>query len=666
MSKNLTTRAANNGSASKVTERLVEIRDRGMLHRDATVGEIDKEARTVVLSFSSETEYERWFGVEILGHDANEIRMDRITNKAPLLWMHNWDDQRGVVESATIDGDRKGRAVVRFSRSEEGEKLFQDVVDGIVTKVSVGYMVHGIKLVEERENIDVYRVNDWEPYEISLVSVPADDTVGVGRKAEIPQVEQADNKKENPDSVTTTSEVRTFTRTDNIMNEKILRDAKGNLVRAKVDADGRIVEVLEMIERAGDDATSAANRGADAERARVRAIAELGKTYGQAEKAQQFIIDGKTPEDFQRELLGAFAAERSNKPLEEQQRGANIGMNEGEIQRFSLMRAIRALADPQNKEAQKAAAFEIECSRAAAEAYGKNPSGIIIPNDVLADRAFGTGTAGTSGNGSAAIATNLLSGSFIEILRKKAWVMKRARTLAGLVGNVDIPRQNATTQAYWVGEGGEPGTGQPGLDQISFTPKTMGAYTDITRRLMKQATPDAEALVRDDILAVLALELDRVAIYGTGSEFQPKGLNNYSGINAVAFGTAGTPSYAEYVQMETEIALDNADVDNMSYAFNAAIRGKAKTTLQFPGVNGSASIWENGGTVNGYATNVSNQIATNDVFFGNWADLVIAMWGGLELTVDPYALSKSGGLRLIALQDIDVNLRRVESFCVGR
>jgi len=645
----------------KIVQRLQEIRAKGVLRREFTVGAVDREARTVEVSFSSETDkVERWFGIEILSHDPGAVDLSRLNSGAPVLWMHDWSDQRGVVEPGTarIDGDRKGRALLRFSKNEEGEKLLTDIEDKIVTKVSVGYLPAAMKLVEERDGVDVFLITEWQPYEISMVSVPADDDVGVGRSAETPQEERAQEETNNPASINENPSART----QPTMFEKITRDATGNLVRAKVDAEGKILEVLEIIERAGADATAAHTRGADGERARVKAISELGKTYGQSEKAMQFIAEGKSPEDFQRELLHDFSVQRSAKPLAEQEAEAGIGMTQKQVRDYSIFRIARAMHPEATKADRDAAAFEMECSTVAARAYGKTPKGIIIPGDVLMDRAFGTGTNGTSGNGSAAIATNLLAGSFIDILRKRAWVMKRARTLAGLVGNVDIPRQNATTQAYWVGEGGAPTAGTPGLDQITFTPKTVGAYTDITRRLMMQATPDAEAIVRDDILKVMALEIDRVAIYGTGTEYQPKGLKNTTGIHAVALGTAGAPTYAEYVQMETAIALDNADVDNMSYAFNAAIRGKAKTTLQFPGVNGSQRIWEPGNTINGYATDVSNQIVSGDVLFGNWADLVIAMWGGLELRVDPYALSTSGGLRLIALQDLDVNLRRVESF----
>lgn len=661
MSKKLT-------PAERIAQRLKEIQARGILYREATVAGVDLEARTVEVAFSSETDsVERWFGIEILSHDPGACDLSRLNNKAPVLWMHDWKDQRGVVESARIDSDRKGRAVLRFSRNDEADELFQDIADGIVTKVSCGYLPSAMRLTEERDGVDVFTVTEWQPFEISMVSVPADDSVGVGRAMETPKEEPAENGANNPANVNQ-SDIPAAHRginTEATMFEKITRDASGNLVRAKVDAEGKIIEVLEVLERAGADITAATTRGADTERTRVRELTEMGKQYGATDKALEFIAAGKSPEDFRRELLHSYAEQRSARPLAEQESEAGIGLNQREVRSYSILRAVRAVLPDATKADREAGAFELECSDAAARKYNKTPKGIIIPGDVLMDRAFGAGSSAAATGGGAAVATNLMAGSFIDILRKRAWVMRRARTMAGLVGNVDIPKQTATTQAYWVGEGGAPTAGQPGLDQITFTPKTVGAYTDITRRLMLQATPDAEAIVRDDILKVMALEIDRVAIYGKGTEHQPKGVRYYNGINAVDFATAGAPAYTELVDMETQIALDNADVDGMLYAMNAGIRGKLKTTLQFPGVNGSQRIWEPGNTVNGYQTEVTNQIASGDVFFGNWLDLVVAMWGGLELRVDPYALSTSGGLRLIALQDIDINLRRVESFCWG-
>ena len=148
---------------------------------DLARGSVNEESRTVDLVFSTDTDkVERWFGVEILDHGPKSVRMDRLKNAAPLLLDHDTRQQIGVVETADIDG-KAGKATVRFSKSAKGEEVFRDVLDGIRTKVSVGYRVHGLKLEtsDKKSGRDTYRVNDWEPFEVSLVSVPADDSAGI-------------------------------------------------------------------------------------------------------------------------------------------------------------------------------------------------------------------------------------------------------------------------------------------------------------------------------------------------------------------------------------------------------------------------------------------------------------------------------------------------------
>ena len=656
------TRDGGASQTNKLAERLHEIRERGGLRRVAELGAVDLEARTVELSFSSEVEYERWFGIEVLSHDANAVDMSRLNNGAPVLWMHDWDDQRGVVESARIDGDRKGRAIVRFSKSAAGEQLMQDVADKIITKVSVGYLVNGMKLTEERADVDVYTVTDWLPFEISFVSVPADDTVGVGRSAsQNPQEEKPAKPADNPTQVQNSAAGRGSTKERPTMKFRTFRDAQGNLCRVAVDEAGNDVGDVEIIERAGVGDAAAQARGQDAERARVRELTEMGRQYGQVDKALEFIAGGKSADDFRRELLADYATERSKKPMAEQVKEGEVGLTDREARSYSIMRAVRALANPNNKQYQKDAAFEIECSIAAAEKAGKESRGLMIPADVL-NRAFAT-TTPAGGPGSNAIATNLLADQFIELLRHRTWALKRVTSMGGLVGNVDIPRQNSATQAYWVGEGGAASESEPGIDQIAFSPKTLAAYTDITRRLMLQSTPDAELIVRNDLLKVMALALDKAVLYGSGAAGQPKGLLQQTGIHAVA--TADVyPSYAEYVQMETDVAAADADVGSLSYVVNARARGAAKTTLKFPGaaIAQGGTVWESGNTINGYATDVTNQLVDGDSFFGNWADFIVAMWSGLDMMVDPYSLSTSGGTRIVVFQDVDMNIRHKESF----
>lgn len=664
----------------------------GNLQRAMEVVSFDKEARTVELAFSSEFEGMRWYGIEILDHDPVSVRMDRIRDSGALLMDHTWTDQVGVVLSASIDADRRGRAVVKFGQSARAQEIFQDVIDGIRKHISVGYRVHAAKLVETRDDVDVYRITDWEPLEISIVSVPFDHTVGFGRSAENPQEEP--DQSAGQTAIIQSGAATGQSNPEGIRNMKIkvLRDASGNLVRAEVDDNDNIVKVLEVLEKAGDGERAAQQRGLQAEQARVRAITELGIQYDARDLALTAAGDpAVTAEAFQRQLLdhintrsaqppqrnraGENAArngtqQRGSTPLNEMQ-SPEIGLTDEEVRNYSFFRAIRALQPNASQRDREAAAFELECSEAAQRQLGRTAQGILVPQDVLNHRAFNAGGAANTPAGAQTgqnlVATDFRSGSFIEMLRNRTTIMRLGTTMGGLVGNVDIPKQTGGATAYWLGEGDDATEGTPVIGNLELSPKTVAAYTDITRRLLMQSTPDAEGIVRRDLANAIAQKIDLAGYYGTGTANQPRGIKNYTGINAVDF-AALWPTYGELVQMETEIAADNADVNQMAYVSNAKFRGNAKTSPKFASgasVSDAGVIWENGGTVNGYRTEITNQITDGDVFFGNFGDLIIGLWGGLDLTVDPYSLSKSGGLRIVVFQDVDFVLRRVESICWG-
>lgn len=660
----------------------------GGLHRAMEVVSYDKEARTVELAFSSEFEGMRWFGIEILDHSPTSVRMARIQDSGALLMDHNWSDQVGVVMSASIDADRRGRAVVKFSKSERGEEIFQDVIDGIRKHISVGYRVHGAKLVETRDDVDVFRITDWEPLEISIVSVPFDHTVGFNRVLEKAQ-------EETPATRSQTATIQSGAATGKLnsegirnMNIKVLRDASGNLVRAEVDDNDNIVKVLEVLEKAGEGERSAQQRGLQAEQARVRAITELGTQYNARDLAMTAIGDTTvTAEAFQRKLLDHIntrsteqnpaqrnraaenagrSGERQGVPLAEMS-SPDIGLTEQEVRNYSFFRAVRALHPNASQRDREAAAFEFECSEAAQRQLGRTAQGILVPQDVLNSRAFNAGGAANTPAGAQTgqnlVATDFRSGSFIEMLRNRTTLMQLGSVMGGLVGNVDIPKQTGGATAYWLGEGDDATEGSPTIGQLELSPKTVAAFTDITRRLLMQSTPDAEGIVRRDLTNAMAQAIDKAGYYGTGTGNQPRGLKNYTGINAVDF-AALQPTYAELVQMETEISADNADIGQMGYVGNSRFRGAMKTSQKFTGTNG-APVWEAGNTVNGYQSLITNQLVDGDVFFGNFGDLLIGLWGGLDLTVDPYSLSRSGGLRIVVFQDVDMALRRVESICYG-
>ena len=273
------------------------------------------------------------------------------------------------------------------------------------------------------------------------------------------------------------------------------------------------------------------------------------------------------------------------------------------------------------------------------------------------DLVVGTATAG--GN---LVEATLLSGSFIDLLRNRMAMMQAGVTmLSGLQGNIAIPRQTSASTAYWVGEGGSPTESQQAIDQVNMTPKTVGAFVDYSRRLLLQSSIDVESMVRTDLAKVIALELDRAAIYGTGSTNQPLGLVNTTGIGTQTITTYGT--FAEYIGMETDVATANADAGALRYIVNAAARGALKSTEK--SATSTAQFVYDNDQINGYPVIVSNQLQNNDCLFGDFSQFVVGMWSGLDLTVDPYAGSTAGTVRVIALQDVDYAVKQPGAFCYG-
>lgn len=609
----------------------------GTLYRGVQITReaIDADARTVELSFSSESPVERWFGTEILDHSPASVRLGRLRAGGPLLVDHDLRDHVGVIESVSIDADRRGRAVVRFGRSARAEEIWADVQDGIRNSVSVGYRIHELRLDSEKDGEETYRAVDWEPLEVSLVSVPADVSVGVGR---------ADEGGEYEIRVV---DERPSTRKEDLPMEP---NTQTPAAPAAPAVDVRAIE---------DKARSEARK---AEMDRVREILAIGERFNQRELAAA-AVNGETSVDaFRAQVLEKVGTQKPLTPP-----SADIGMSDKEARQFSMVRAINALVTGSWKNAE----FEREASAAVAGKLGRDARGFFVPNEVLKrDLTVGTATAGGH-----TVATNLLAASFIDLLRNKMVVMKAgAQMLSGLVGNIAIPRQTGGATAYWVAESGAPTESAQAFDQVAMSPKTLGAFTDISRKLLLQSSIDVEAFVRNDLATILALELDRVALHGSGTAPEPKGVFNQTGIGDVAGGTNGlAPTWAHIVEIETDVAVANADIGALSYITNAKVRGKLKTTEKASST--AQFVWGDGAApLNGYAAHVTNQVRSDlakgtgtdlsAIFFGNWADVIIGQWGVLDVMVDPYTGSASGTVRVIALQDVDVAVRHPESFSV--
>nr|BAR29267.1 phage major capsid protein [uncultured Mediterranean phage uvMED]BAR29310.1 phage major capsid protein [uncultured Mediterranean phage uvMED]BAR29329.1 phage major capsid protein [uncultured Mediterranean phage uvMED]BAR29359.1 phage major capsid protein [uncultured Mediterranean phage uvMED]BAR29400.1 phage major capsid protein [uncultured Mediterranean phage uvMED] len=572
---------------------------------------IDEEKRTVRIGVSSETPVERSFGMEVLGHSEDEINMEFMQSKtAPLLLDHDMKKQIGVVEEFKLDqAAKRTTAVVRFGKSALAEEVFRDVVDGIRMNISVGYRVD--KLERQNKDDETYYRASWTPMEISSVSIPADASrlVGVGRSKD--------------------------KQTLNTTKVKIMENEKQE------------INLDEVRSKSVDEARKEFQKNS-------KEIIDLGVRHNKRDLANQAIKDGVSVEEFRGELLENISNDVS---LETP---TDIGLTEKETKRFSIMRAINAMANPTDRKAQEAAKFEFECSEAAQRAYGKTAQGVMLPDEVLRNWNQRDLSAGSDGD---LIGQDYRAGDFIDVLRNNSAVMPMATMLNGLSGDVKIPRKTAaSTAAFISSEGGAAGESEFTVGSVSMSPKTLGAFTDVTRQLMIQSSIDVENLIRNDLAQSMAIAIDDAALEGSGSSGNPTGITNTSGINSVSLSSAAAPTFAEMVSMETAVRVDNALLGDLAYIVHPTNYGTLKTTekatntAQFVAVNDE---------INGYKVVVSPQLTANNYVFGNFNDLLVGMFGGLDLVVDPYSNSSSGTVRIVALQSVDVAVRHAVSFCAA-
>lgn len=572
---------------------------------------LDEENRRVRIGVSSEEPVERSFGMEVLGHSAGDINMEFISSgRAPLLLDHNMEKQIGVIEEFKLDETAKRTtAVVRFGKSALAREVFEDVKDGIRMNISVGYRIDKLERYEHKD--ETYYKAQWTPMEVSSVSVPADQSrlVGVGR-----------SKDKN-----------------NI-----------NFKEIKMSEDKKDINLDEVRTQTIDEAKAEFKRNS-------KEIIDLAARHNKRDLADKAIADGISVEEFRGVLLENIS---NNTPLETP---SEIGMTKEEVRDFSLVRAIRAMANPADRKAQEDAAFEFECSREAARQYGKDAQGIMLPAEVL--RTWSKRDINT-GDDSTLIAEDYRAGDFIDVLRNSSSVLAAgATTLQGLQGNIVIPKKTAAASAGWIAtEGNAASESEMTSGSVTMSPKVVGAFTDATRLLLQQSSLDIENLIRDDLTKSIATAIDLGALAGSGSSGQPTGIKNTSGINTTTF-AAANPTFAEIIAMESEVANDNGLVGNLGYICKPSDYGTLKTTSKDSG--SGMFVVEPDGRMNGYNVVRSNQVTAGDFYFGNFADLLVGFYGGLDITVDPYSLSNTGSIRIVALQTMDVAVRHAVSFCVS-
>lgn len=583
---------------------------------------VEEEDRTVEIAFSSEEPYERHFGIEVLSHDADSVKLDRLRGGAAVLVNHDTDDQVGVVESARIDDDKVGRAVIRFSRSARGQEIFQDVQDGIRQLVSVGYSIDKYEVEERSGEPDLVTVTSWTPHELSLASIPADATVGVGRSVE--------TNTETPQQ-----------KEGNIMPEAVVEQET-----PAIDRDAEL------------------NKIRSAEKKRVDSIRQIADRFDLDDLGREAISEGLSVEQFNERALEKVG-ERNNSARAESEHDGEVDLSNQERQKFSLVRLMDAISNPNDRAAQTRAGFELEVSAEAQRGFGSdfNCRGEFVPESLLAGQR--DLSAGTATDGAELVADNLLPGSYIEVLRNSSSVMRAGATmLPGLVGNVEIPRQTSGASSTWLSaEDDDASESEPQFDQVLLAPKDLACYTEVTRRLLQQSTPAIEGIVRNDLAIAQALGVDLAGLYGTGSGGQPTGIANQTGINVLDL-AAADPTYLEIVRIIASVMEDNAlPLGPANWIIEAnGWEALSTTSKQGGGVEGNFILGEND-RIKGYPYIMSNQVTDEHYFFGDFSQLLVGEWGGLEINVDPYTHSLKGKIRYITFKTVDLAVRQPTAFC---
>lgn len=698
---------------------------------------LNEDKREIELAFSSEQPVERWGENEVLSHEKGDYDFSRLNDSHPLLLGHDeWNpgSQIGVIESARVDSDKIGRAIVRFGQSDLATEIWNDVKDGIRKLISVGYDRTGIVKSDKAKDGRVTTRYKWMPSHIAIVPVPADTAVGVGRAMKRKCADCDGNgrcgcrAKEDDDAdddcescggdgdcsdcggtgyfTSAKSKQVDFIKLTDADIENSTPEQKKQmrilLDKAAGDSAGTIT-IAERDSAVAAERTKVAGETQTAERTRVKEIAVIadalvkdhakkngGKMGDEIRKAANAAIEaGETVKDFQLRVLQDVQKAKPAVPIlledcadENGQRDYSIlkgaqdivrrfdatgeratipGGLEGEVHQEMVRRSkdTGGLGFPQ-------AGFMVPIN-------ARVRTGAISNFDLRQRERLGKRDmqATVFPSGGAFVPTTLLP-PVIELLRNRMILeLCGKRTLGGLTGNIIIPRQEAPATAYSVSEIGLLPASQQILGQISLNPKRVGAYETYSKQFVMQSTPDAEAFIRDDLFKIIALLWDFYGIAGSGVNSQPLGIFNTPGINAITFGA--TPTYAKIVDMVTAIEAANVTGD-LCYITTPTVKGALKkVAVALSGATTVAAgkdsaIWIGkgmDGEVNGLPAYQSNQVPNNQVACGDFQQLIHAMWGGLDVIVDPY--SKAANAEIVITMNTwgDYALRHPQAFTVS-
>jgi HK97 family phage major capsid protein len=358
------------------------------------------------------------------------------------------------------------------------------------------------------------------------------------------------------------------------------------------------------------------------------------------------------------------------------QTGESSKSEERNIEKYSFMKVLRAAANRkplEGLEREMSQEAETELRNAGATPNG---GGYLIPLVALRNiqkrdnTATGGSPAGVEGGYNVQTDVN----GYITALREQSRVIQLgARYIPGAIGNIQIPRENAVYSASWKdGENATTAEKTPTYEKVSLSPKRLGGFVDVSNQLLVQTSGAFENYIRQQIMQGQAEGIDIAAIEGSGSTGEPYGILNTTGIGSVVGGTDGAaPDRDDLVDLWKAVAQEKGLQGSLHYLSNPKVFAKLAKTKTDSG--SGIFVLDQNKSFMGYNFGVSNHVPSDldkgtstgvcsAIIFGNFQDLMITQWGGMEILVDPYTQALTGLTRMIVNTYADLAVLRPKSF----
>lgn len=633
----------------------------GKFEKSAIIGEVE---RTIQLSFASEEPYERWEGMEIVRVRQGMFDLTRLNDGAPLLFNHNCDMHLGTVVKAWIDADNVARAIVKFGKGEFATEKWNDVLDGILMKVSYMYEVISTNQIDQ----ETYEVTKSKSYEISLVTIPADNTVGVGKSVKSTKEKETVNiDAENIASAENTAKIVVDTATvdaQNIPTTIIAAEVASTetTIEQKAIDDAKLEEIAkEIINKKAKDQENFDNsnkpnynksitiqgiKKMEANKTEIIGATLAAFPQYREQAVAEFLFDNsKSGADF-KEFVRSSEAKKQNA------QDAHIG-GAATKRQYDFNAALRSLVSGER-------CFETEVSdelrkQSGSSSNGKGMRSILVPYSMLGQtRAYNATT-------TANLTETKLEGFIDPLFANMVTTKLGVQTMTGLQGVIKIPKMaSGSTPAYIDSNSADTAQTSGTFTQIALDKNTLSDGFILNHDAILNPSYDVSALGYKDSLRRLAQKIDRDILVGTSPVV---GVANTSGIGSIDF--AGNADYGLIASLKGSVEGLNAYINDGNFKYVTTPQALAKMrTIARSGSNNGFIVENN--MIDGdniYGTSVM-PIATgaHSLLAGDFSQVQTGYWNAIEIIVDPYSLSKRAAVQFSMFIDWGMAVRNASSF----